>query len=94
MESTEQISPRYCPRCNQKTNHRESIRSIAPDRTEVRELCNRCGALTSTEIRGTGSPTPELEETLPKEAEEHLEEELDEDESFMRDPLDGPERPF
>lgn len=88
MDSTEQISPRYCPRCNQKTNHSKSVNSIGPDGKEVREICNRCGALTATRMQGGSASSSEIDGTLPPEAEEHLEEES----PFEHDSIEGPDR--
>lgn len=91
MDTTEQISPRYCPRCSQKTNHSKSVNSVGPDGTEVREICNRCGALTAAKMQeGSASPSG-IDGTLPPEAEEHLDEE---DPPFGHDSIDGPDRPL
>lgn len=90
MDSTDPISPRYCPRCNQKTNHSQSVNSMGPTGTEVREICNRCGALTATKMKETEASTSDLDGTLPPEAEEHLEEEP----PFEPDSIDGSDPSF
>lgn len=90
MDTTEQISPRYCPRCNQKTNHSKSFNSVGPDKTEAREICNRCGALTATKMQeGSASPSG-IDGELPPEAEKHLDEE---EPPFDHDSMEGPNRP-
>lgn len=97
MDSTEQISPRYCPRCNQKTNHSKSVNSIGSDGKEIREICKRCGALTATKMQGRAAPSSGIDGELPPEAEEHLDEAdepLEEESAFEQDPLDDPNPPF
>lgn len=70
---------------------------MGPGGTEVREICNRCGALTGTKMQGQTTASPEIDGELPPEAEEHLEEaeeSFEDDSPFERDPLDDPNPPF